>query len=480
MTFDFKRIADPVHGTVGLSELEIDCMSTQAFQRLRNIKQLGLAHLVFPGADYSRLSHSIGVCHVTGQILGSLNSQFPKKDIGDEIQLYRLAGLLHDVGHFPFSHAFEHAVARYYDERLVGVSYRDADDDPEPNDESLGLQTKPLSHEDVGQLLLVKDADFSAIFDKYGVSAERVYSIFNRVSPPRFSNLISSDLDADRIDYLLRTARHTGLPYGTIDIDYLLRQLTLDDKGRICLKPKALRTAEHFLLGRFFDYRRVSYNTSVVAFEEVLKDIVYHLLDIGEIDCSKQGIMGMIEAGTWHRFDDFELTNLIRHLADSTHDEVVATKVDSLQHGVAPKLIGSIEFIDKRHDSNRYDSSKHDQNVRKLDRIADELAQRFSIHRDLWYVWETSGTFTKTPSVTPVSAAPVHDDDIEQSIRILQDPKSRPIFDVRKSLMNILAQKALYSVRLYVILEEDRVDERKRITDIARCLVDDRDWVDGE
>ncbi|MGH9908220.1 MAG: hypothetical protein ACRD8U_21845 [Pyrinomonadaceae bacterium] len=73
--FNHKRISDPIHGTIGLSELEVKVVDSKVFQRLRNVKQLGLAHYVFPGADYSRFSHSIGVCHITGRILGSLRDK---------------------------------------------------------------------------------------------------------------------------------------------------------------------------------------------------------------------------------------------------------------------------------------------------------------------------------------------------------------------------------------------------------------------
>ena len=99
--YQVRRIADPVHGTIGLSELETELLSTQAFQRLRNVKQLGLAHLVFPGADYSRLSHSLGVNHVTGRILNSLVDNTGQEITDAEYELYRLAGLLHEIGHYP-------------------------------------------------------------------------------------------------------------------------------------------------------------------------------------------------------------------------------------------------------------------------------------------------------------------------------------------------------------------------------------------
>jgi HD superfamily phosphohydrolase len=122
--FSMKRIADPIHGSIGLSELELAVINSKVFQRLRNIKQLGLAYLVFQGADYSRFSHSVGVCHVTGLIMESLRESGTAGTIDDrELQLYRLAGLLHDVGHYPFSHAMEHAIADHYSNKILEGAY---------------------------------------------------------------------------------------------------------------------------------------------------------------------------------------------------------------------------------------------------------------------------------------------------------------------------------------------------------------------
>src|SRR4051812_33491771 len=110
------RIADAVHGTVELSEHEARVVSSRAYQRLRGVKHLGLAHLAFPGADYSRFAHGVGTLHVTGQILYNLRRNVTGCLDDDEERLYRMAALLHDIGHFPFSHTFERALINYYSE----------------------------------------------------------------------------------------------------------------------------------------------------------------------------------------------------------------------------------------------------------------------------------------------------------------------------------------------------------------------------
>jgi uncharacterized protein len=119
MSYNHKSITDPLYGYIGLSELEADVVSTAVFQRLHNVRQLGLAHLVFPSAGYSRFAHSVGACHNAGRILDAIQLNAPSSAArGKKKQAYRLAALLHDIGHYPFSHATEHAIQSFY----VGAS----------------------------------------------------------------------------------------------------------------------------------------------------------------------------------------------------------------------------------------------------------------------------------------------------------------------------------------------------------------------
>ena len=472
--YAIKRISDPVHGTVGLRASEVELLSTLAFQRLRNIKQLGLAHFVFPGADYSRLSHCIGVCHVTGRILDSLNSYSDANIPEEEIQEYRLAGLLHDIGHFPFSHAFEEAVSDYYKDNQTTPALLDPQLDPQlPS-----TAEEPVDHETLGGLLLKNDREIQRILENRGISPEAIFSIFARKVPPKYANLVSSDLDADRIDYLLRTAQHTGLPYGSVDIEYILSQIRLDNENRICLTPQALRTVEHFLFGRYFDYLQVTYHKTVAAFEEVLKDIVTEMLKTGEIDCSTSGISKMVDSGAWHQFDDPYILQKIRHLEsrEGSMDDVLRTKINSLLRRVPPKLIGSIEFIDDRDKKH-----EHRRNIRDLERISHELSDEFGIPKDLWYVWDSKGrSLTSIGSFAPVSSLPADEDDLEQSIRIKLDDGSVPIVNFHRSVMSILAQKALYTARLYVLFPDGRESERDKITMRAREKLTHEHWINGK
>ena len=145
-----KRFADTVHGTVQLEDLEVEIVETLTFQRLRGIKQLGLASPCFPGADYSRFSHSIGACHVAQRLIEALENAGAQIS-PEHRRMYRVAGLLHDIGHYPFSHAMERAVEEHY--QLTANIQTAGGVDTDEGDPPGGA----LSHERVGTMLISKE-----------------------------------------------------------------------------------------------------------------------------------------------------------------------------------------------------------------------------------------------------------------------------------------------------------------------------------
>jgi HD superfamily phosphohydrolase len=467
--FNAKRIADPIHGTIGLSDLELGVIDTRTFQRLRNVKQLGLAYLVFPGADYSRFSHSVGVCHVTGQIMESLRNSGTATEIDDrEVQLYRLAGLLHDVGHYPFSHAMEEAIANYYSAKILK-------NDP----------TKYFMHEAVSKEVLVSDPELKDLLESSGYQVEEIYSIFNREKSPRFANLVSSDLDADRIDYMLRTAHHTGLPYGSVDFAYLLSQMRVDRDNRICLSGKSVRTAEHFLLCRYFDYQQVAFHKTVASLEWALKDVLAVLLEAGELQGSAEWVTRAVKVGTWTTFDDAFVTDKIRSLAARTQDPIEKLLTGAVLDRRPPKLLAEVE-----------DVAENDQSTARMFRqqkrlIVDQIgkwSERYGIDKRLFHIWDPpSMALTKIGSHVPVSSvmepkevglSEKDFDKYEQSIRIhnKDDNSSSPIVDTRSSLMKVLAGYALYSLRIYVVLPLGFNHDFEKMRQDVKADLPEIDW----
>lgn len=432
--FQHTRISDPVHGTIGLSELETRVINTRAFQRLRHVKHLGLDYLVFPAADFSRFSHCIGVTHVTGKVLKALRRSPSGPGIPDsELQQYRLAGLLHDLGHYPFSHAMEDAVERHY-----------------------GVLAGPLGHEELGQEVLEHDPEMKDILEGAGYSPPSIYSIFRHLDEKlKYSNLVSSDLDADRIDYLLRTALHTGLPYGSVDLNYLISQFRLDDKQRICITHKALRAADHFLLCRYFDNLQVAFHKSVCACELVLKDVIQELLARGLLNCSAERMRARIAAGEWASFDDVYVTTLIRQLRE-IKDPILELKTRAILDRQPPKLIGHFEqMMPTDHAKQGFQFAK-----KSAEDVRTEFSKKFDVAPGLLYTWAKKRGITAVGGSVAASSALEEqgrdqlEQEFSQAIRVLDrgTRKSRPIMEIKSSLMSVLATQSLFSIRLYALL----------------------------
>ncbi len=455
--FNFKRITDPVHGTIGLSELESKIINVKPFQRLRNIKHLGLAHLVFPGSDFSRFSHSIGVCSTTGLILQSLRDYFGEKIDDKEIQEYRLAALLHDIGHYPFSHAMEKAIKNYYAGTFITKKNTKRTKSSEENEEF-------FDHERLGKEIIISDPELNQILNKYKIKPDSIYSVFMREKPLKFVNIISSDLDADRLDYLLRMAHHTGMPYGNVDINYLLSQIKLDKDNRLCISSKSIRTADHLLLSRYFAYQQVVYHKTVFIFEHILNELIGELFKKNKINGSKKWVTkAVLNQQEWLEFDDSFVTNKIRELYKSSRDNILKAKINSVLNRNPPKLVAEYEALEARESKSEFRSKKS----YLLDKI-NKWSRDFNIDKRLWYCLDIPGMpLTKIGSHLNVSSLEENHseekDKYEQSIRVLNDldNTSKPIMEMPQSLMKVLSDNSLYTLRLYVLFPENMASNEK-------------------
>lgn len=462
-----KQISDPIHGVIELTDVEVQIVCSRSFQRLRNIKQLGLAHYVFPGADYSRFSHSIGACYVMGRILSVLREWDPANLTDQAIQEYRIAALLHDVGHYPFSHATEYAFKNVYSSSLFAATGAET--------AAAGPIVEYIMHDSVSGLLLREDSEISEILKGQGIEPTDVENTIRRQKPQSFlSNLISSDLDADRIDYLLRTAHHAGLPYGSVDIDYLLTQMVLDSEGRVCLTPKALRAADHLLLCRYFDYQQVTYHKTVAGFEWVLKACIADLVEAGQLDGSKPAVEEMVRRGKWAEFDDGHLVDLIRKQRMGSSSEDVKLRAAAVLDRKPPLVLAQDEQIAKRDDLHKKDR-------RRLYKHAlQQCANRFGIPEERFTVWDPGAmTLTKIGGHVDVSdlseTDPKQQDALEQAVRIFDKETggSMPIQREMRSLMSVLADHGVRPLRLYVLLDEQQKCQTADMSKFVRTVLGD-------
>ncbi|MEM6561713.1 MAG: HD domain-containing protein [Planctomycetota bacterium] len=245
-----KIIRDPVHDVIALRTeddtegLLFELLNAREFQRLRRIRQLGMASLAYPGADHSRYSHSLGVMQTARRMLDRLERNH---DIDAEQRKVALcAALLHDLGHGPFSHVFE---------RVTGIHH-----------ERLSARVINDPTTEVHQLLITHDKSLP----------ERITELLACAGPPTFlSDLISSQLDADRVDYLLRDNLMTGSRYGRFDMTWLLTALTIDPHSRrLAVLPKAVSAVEAYLMARYHMYRNVYFHKVVRAAEGMVQLIL--------------------------------------------------------------------------------------------------------------------------------------------------------------------------------------------------------------
>ena len=251
-----RMYRDPVHNIISLSgddpaeALLIDLIDSREFQRLRRIKQLGLALYTYQGAEHSRFAHSLGVMHVMRRVLQRLSETHA---ISPETRLVALASaLLHDIGHGPFSHVIEKVLHEAHESRTVDILLDEGTE--------------------VHEILTARDASLPAqIVSVYGY----------RFAPAFVSQLVSSQLDVDRCDYLLRDSLMTGAKYGLYDLEWILRHLTIDEsQQRVYVRQKGLYAVEAYLQARYYMFRQVYFHRTLRAAEAILLSIVRRAVEL--------------------------------------------------------------------------------------------------------------------------------------------------------------------------------------------------------
>jgi uncharacterized protein len=273
-------IRDPLWDTILVDARAMQIVDTAAFQRLRHIRQLGLAHLVYPGAIHTRFDHALGVYHLAQRALQVLRETGGLERVPDsDARLIPIAALLHDIGHYPFSHALEELSA----DRIPG--HHEA------------LVGRFLALPEIARPLGELAAD----------GAERVEALIRGVSASPLQGLVSGSLDLDKIEYLMRDARFCGVPYGMIDVDRLLHALVVledADTGRLELgvHEKGVAALESLLFSKYQMFRNVYWHHAVRAATVMYKRIIDDALSarliapdelVGETD---EGILYLLAA----------------------------------------------------------------------------------------------------------------------------------------------------------------------------------------
>ncbi len=381
-----KVLRDPVHNLIAIPgkdrKLILGLLDRPEFQRLRRIRQLGVSLLTYPGAEHSRWGHGLGVQHIARRMLDALHERYNGrakfKDALDELKQHRreilVTALLHDVGHGPFSHVFERAL-------------------PKAKDPPSGY---PKDHEEWSERI-IRDC-FADYLTENGVSVDVVTGLINKKNRKNLlaKDFISSQLDADRMDYLLRDSHATGAKYGEFDLEWLLHALRigkvaikgkLEGVWRLCLDgDKAVHVVEEYVQAREFMYVQVYIHKTSGAYEAMLRHILALAARICAADPGKApqpcppalAKMLAYKAVTTQEYlslDDFRLWTTFMDWAeldpqDNSHRKALRNKCRRLVHRGRPYRV--IEL----------DNRERQDKALELVRDLKTTEQEFSCYRD--------------------------------------------------------------------------------------------------
>jgi len=285
----FEILRDPVWNNIRVDELTLALVDTEVFQRLRYVRQLGWTYLVYPGATHSRFEHALGTHHLSRRTLALLCEAEEPTSISEVDQaIIRSAALLHDVGHYPFSHALEE----------IGA----------------------LHHEDVARPLITEGSVATLLSSRLGEDAPaKVFDLIRGRSDSSLQGLISGSLDLDKIEYLKRDAFMCGVPYGEIDVDRLTNSLVLVDDpqtGRRSLgvQEKALSALESLLFAKYQMYRNVYWHHAVRSATAMYKRLVEDAVKSDVV--SVASLARFTDEGLMHRLESQRATPLLSALKE--------------------------------------------------------------------------------------------------------------------------------------------------------------------
>lgn len=310
-----KIIKDVIYKYIRINENEQKLIDSPELQRLRRIRQLPFSYLVYPGANHTRFEHSLGVMHVAGKIAEKLNL---------DVQKFRIAGLLHDIGHGPFSHLSEMFLS------------------------SIGEEGK---HEKI--VWKVLKGELGKILNSIGYSKKEIYNLI--IGKGKFSEIISGGIDADRIDYLQRDAYYTGSASGRINAEYIIN-LMEKFRGKIVIPEKGLLTAEEILLARYMMRNNVYLHHTTLITSSMLLHSLY-----------KEYENGNLKIDEFVRMDDYSAFNFLRN--------------NEIFKRIIERRLFKRAFL-VRYDEINKSKIKELYNYKKLREVEKEIAEKANVNKE--------------------------------------------------------------------------------------------------
>lgn len=280
------RILDNVHGFIYYTKAEEKIINTELFKRLQSIKQLSIVNWVFPGSEHTRYIHSLGVMYIADKIAVQLKLSKEKR------KLIRLAGLLHDIGHYPLSHVcempYKENISNFPDDdyckKINGKVKQDIDLFEGKLNWNFMKNSIGMHHERIGAEIILHNKEiYNIIVDECGEDAPQAIAdiICGNVERAQTDSLLvqilHSELDADGIDYLMRDAVFSGTSFGAFELDQLIGCMEIgiyEGEQILCINPKGIAAADQYLINKFFSYSQVVYNKHISITEWMAEQIV--------------------------------------------------------------------------------------------------------------------------------------------------------------------------------------------------------------
>lgn len=372
-----KIVNDPVYGFISIPyDIVFDIIEHPIFQRLRRIQQLGLSSLVYPGATHSRFHHSLGAMHLMAKCLEVLKSKgHPITDAESEAAV--LAILMHDLGHGPFSHALE------------------------------GVLVENIPHENISLLLMKK------LSVEFGEKIDIAIQIFNNTYPKKFLHqLVSGQLDMDRMDYLNRDSFYSGVSEGVIGYDRILNMLDVHDDN-IVVEEKGIYSVEKFLVARRLMYWQVYLHKTALVADLMLKNAILRAKEVYKNNSINDSISPNLKFFLTNALDEHSFEDSLDHFASlDDYDIFHALKMwmngeDAILKKLSTSLVNrtlfKIEFLEEANIAEKYGQLQKKYTQDELDFLVVKGAARnnaYNPKKDNIYIKFKDGSIKEITTIT--------------------------------------------------------------------------------
>lgn len=405
-----------------------------------------MGHATYPNATHTRFAHSLGVLAIMHRVTAAAekNQLGFTREQQDDI---RLAGLLHDIGHYPYSHLMEDV------DRVVLTEERIAHG-RSPRSVSPNAYPK---HTELGKIIVTSQEDLLQALGGPRHAARIARLFTGEAKDKRLVKLVTSSLDMDRLDYLKRDSRSAGVPYGEIDINYLLNNLRVSKTGALGIEHKAVCAAEQFLFARYFMHRTVYYHKTTYGLEEALRQLVRRCRDQGGFGLPKDGTEVREKVRTRDEllsFTDAFLDEVARKALDDS-DEALKSLAEAVVFRRPPKLLREVVALVSDDEPREKDSNDSSRFLQACCEKLPALAAEFKKDVRLFLITQLARPLRlekRGPVISASDASSVNEKE-EELIQVFLPNKDEPtsLVEVPHSLLYRSGRTNCLIARLYVI-----------------------------